>query len=139
MLAASRLHRGAGSSTSFTEIRKEAGLFCGSFLRKGEVFDSLGRNQSLKDPKNLNFYLGLFFAVPATRFSLPPQHIGEIVPSATVLFQTRGVVLDLVDVGWQDMNILSNQFEILKTEWQGTSLFVFNLGRYCPRLELNKP
>ena len=28
----------AGSVRSFTVIRKEAGLFCGSFLRKGKVF-----------------------------------------------------------------------------------------------------
>jgi len=38
-------------------IRKEAGLFCGSFLRKGEVFAYLGRSQNLKDLKDLNqFY-----------------------------------------------------------------------------------
>ena len=29
--------------------RKEAGLSCGSFLRKGEVFAYVGRNQTLKD------------------------------------------------------------------------------------------
>ena len=34
---------------SFTAIRKEAGHFCGSFLRKGEVFAFVGRNQNLKD------------------------------------------------------------------------------------------
>ena len=38
---------------SFAAIRKEAGLFCGSFLRKGEVFAYVGRNQNLKDLKNL--------------------------------------------------------------------------------------
>jgi len=35
----------AGSS------RSETALFCGSFLRKGEVFAYLGRNQNLKDLK----------------------------------------------------------------------------------------
>jgi len=38
-----------GSKRSFTAIRKEAGLFCGSFLRKGEVFAYAGRSQNLKD------------------------------------------------------------------------------------------
>ena len=37
-LAANLLHWMAGSSRSFAAIRKEAGLFCGSFLRNGEVF-----------------------------------------------------------------------------------------------------
>ena len=37
-LAASRLHWRAGSLSSFTAIRKDAGLFFGSFLRQGEVF-----------------------------------------------------------------------------------------------------
>ena len=53
---------------SFAAIRKEAGLFCGSFLRKGEVFANVGtkgfgvrserssflmvgRNRNLKDQK----------------------------------------------------------------------------------------
>ena len=90
--------------------------------------DRVGRNHSLKDPKNLNFYLGLLGAAPATRFSLPPRRSGEIVHSTTLLFQTRGVVLDLVDVGWQDMKILSNPIKILKTERQGTSFFAFQFG-----------
>ena len=33
------------------EFRKDAGLCCGSRLRKGEVFACVGRNQNLKDPK----------------------------------------------------------------------------------------
>ena len=36
---------------SFTAIRKEAGLFCGSFLRKGEVFAYAELSQNLKDRK----------------------------------------------------------------------------------------
>ena len=36
---------------SFAALRKEAGLFCGSLLRKGEVFAYVGRNQNLKDLK----------------------------------------------------------------------------------------
>ena len=36
-------------SRSFTAIRKDAGLCCGSRLRKGEVFAYVGRNQNLKD------------------------------------------------------------------------------------------
>ena len=41
----------AESSRSFTAIRKDAGLYCGSRLRKGEVFAYVGRNQNLKDLK----------------------------------------------------------------------------------------
>jgi len=37
---------------SFAAIRKDAGLFCGSFLRKGEVFAYVGRIQNLKDPND---------------------------------------------------------------------------------------
>ena len=37
---------------SFAAIRKEAGLSCGSFLRKGEVFAYVGRIQNLKDVKD---------------------------------------------------------------------------------------
>ena len=42
----------AGSSRSFTAIRKDAGLYCGSRLRSGEVFAYVGRNQNLKDLKD---------------------------------------------------------------------------------------
>ena len=38
----SHLHCTAGSSRSFTAIRKDAGLCCGSRLRKGEVLPMLG-------------------------------------------------------------------------------------------------
>ena len=41
----------AGSSRSFTAIRKDAGLCCGSRLRKGEVFAYVGLPQNLKDLK----------------------------------------------------------------------------------------
>ena len=41
----------AGSLRSFTAIKKDAGLCCGSRLRKGEVFAYIGRNQNLKDLK----------------------------------------------------------------------------------------
>jgi len=37
---------------SFTAIRKEVGIFCGSFLEKGEVFASVGLSQNLKDLKD---------------------------------------------------------------------------------------
>ena len=37
---------------SFTAIRKDAGLCCGSRLRKGEVFACVGSIQNLKDLKN---------------------------------------------------------------------------------------
>jgi len=50
-LAASLLHWRAGSLRSFTAIRTEAALYCGSFLRKGEVFANVGRNQNLEDLK----------------------------------------------------------------------------------------
>ena len=45
----SALHCTAGSSRSFTAIRKDAGLCCGSRLRKGEVFAYVGLPQNLKD------------------------------------------------------------------------------------------
>ena len=48
-LTASHPHCTAGSSRSFTAIRGDAGLCCGSRLRKGEVFAYVGRNQNLKD------------------------------------------------------------------------------------------
>ena len=32
-------------------LRKEAGLFCGFFLRKGDVFAFVGLNKNLKDLK----------------------------------------------------------------------------------------
>jgi hypothetical protein len=41
--------RRAGSLRSFTALRKEAGLFCGSFLRKGEVSAYVELIQNLKD------------------------------------------------------------------------------------------
>ena len=43
----------AGSSRSFTVIRKDAGLYCGPRLRKGEVFAYVGLPQNLKDLKDL--------------------------------------------------------------------------------------
>ena len=39
-----------GSHIGFAAIRKEAGISCGSFLRKGEVF-AYGR--SIQNPKDL--------------------------------------------------------------------------------------
>jgi len=36
---------------SCAAIRKQAGLFCGSFLRKGEVFAYFGLSKNLKDLK----------------------------------------------------------------------------------------
>ena len=51
--------RTAGSSRSFTAIRKDAGLCCGSRLRKGEVFAYLGLPQNLKDLKDPRKILGL--------------------------------------------------------------------------------
>jgi hypothetical protein len=41
----------AGSSRSFTAIRKDAGLYCGSRLRSGEVFAYVDSIQNLKDRK----------------------------------------------------------------------------------------
>ena len=45
-------HCTAGSSRSFTALRKDAGLCCGSRLRKGEVFAYVGLPQNLKDLKD---------------------------------------------------------------------------------------
>ena len=46
-------HCTAGSWRSFTALRKDAGLCCGSRLRKGEVFAYVGSIQNLKDLKGL--------------------------------------------------------------------------------------
>ena len=46
------LHCTAGSSRSFTAIRKDAGLYCRSRLRKGEVFAYVGLPHNLKDLKD---------------------------------------------------------------------------------------
>ena len=51
-LTASHLHCTAGSSRSLTAIRKDAGLCCGSRLRKGEVFSYVGLPQNLKNLKS---------------------------------------------------------------------------------------
>ena len=48
-LTASHLHCTAGSARSFTAIRKDAGLCCGSRLRKGAVLAYVGSIQILKD------------------------------------------------------------------------------------------
>jgi hypothetical protein len=48
-LTAIHLHCIAGSSRSFTAIRKDAGLYCGPRLRKGQVFAYVGLPQNLKD------------------------------------------------------------------------------------------
>jgi hypothetical protein len=41
------------ATNSIKSPRKEAGLFCGSFPRKGEVFACVGLIQNLKDLKGL--------------------------------------------------------------------------------------
>ena len=43
----------AGPSRSSATIRKEAGFFCGSFLRRGEVLAFVRRDQNLKDLEDL--------------------------------------------------------------------------------------
>ena len=45
--------RSKGPLRSFTAMRKEGGLFCGSFLRKGEVLSYVGLSQNVKDLKDL--------------------------------------------------------------------------------------
>ena len=45
---------------SFAAIRKEAGLFCRSFLRKGEVFAYVESLQNLEDLKGCSPILGAF-------------------------------------------------------------------------------
>ena len=50
--AATSVHWRAGSLRSFTAIRKGTGLFCGSFLRTGEVLAYVGSIQTLKDLKD---------------------------------------------------------------------------------------
>ena len=46
-----RRHRRAGSLSSFTAIRKEAGLFCGTLPRKGEVFAYVAHEKQTAPPK----------------------------------------------------------------------------------------
>ena len=43
-----------GRRGSSCAVRKDAGLYCGSRLRSGEVFAYVGRNQNLKDLKKGN-------------------------------------------------------------------------------------
>jgi hypothetical protein len=43
---------------SFAALRKEAGLFCGSFLRKGEVFAYVGKSKP-EGPKELSHLIPL--------------------------------------------------------------------------------
>ena len=54
---------------------KEAGLFCGSFLRKGEVFASVGLSQNLKDLKDSppSAFFFCFTLVTGPRRSLSPK------------------------------------------------------------------
>ena len=40
------------ATSSFAAIRKDTGLYCGSRLRKGEVFGYVGLSQNLKDLKD---------------------------------------------------------------------------------------
>ena len=54
-LTASRLHWRAGPLRSFAAIQKQAGLFCRSFLRNGEVFAYVGRIQNSKGLKDQPF------------------------------------------------------------------------------------
>ena len=48
-LAASLLHWRAGFARSLAAKRKEAGLFCGSFLWESNVLAYVGQHQNLKD------------------------------------------------------------------------------------------
>ena len=57
-VTASHLHCTAGSLRSFTAIRKDAGLYCGPRLRKGEVFAYVELPQHLKDLKDAGLYFG---------------------------------------------------------------------------------
>ena len=59
-LATSLLHWRAGSSIPFAAIRKEAGHFCGSSLRKGKALAYIGKNQNPKDLKILGLFCGSF-------------------------------------------------------------------------------
>ena len=52
-LTASHLHCTAGFLRSCIAIRKDAGLYCGSRLRSGELFDYLGLPHNLKDLKDI--------------------------------------------------------------------------------------
>ena len=69
-VTASHLHCTAGSSKSFTAIRKDAGLCCRSRLRSAEVCAYVGSIQNLKDLKVK--YSGMFHS-PSTSTSLLKQ------------------------------------------------------------------
>ena len=70
-LAASRLHWRAGSVRSFAAIREAAGIFCGSFLQKGEVLADVGRIQNLKDLKDPALARSLYRGTSLIRNSAP--------------------------------------------------------------------
>ena len=96
LLAASHLYFRAGSLRSLTAIRKEAGLFCRSFLLKGEVFADVGLCQNLKHlqssqrtwswfvPKRRVFslYLGAIPRVPPDPFCFFPGDGGGCAPAS---------------------------------------------------------
>ena len=51
LITASHLHRTAGSSRSFTALRKDAGLYCGSRLREGRSVCLCWEHSKPKGPK----------------------------------------------------------------------------------------
>ena len=67
-LTASHLHCTAGSSRLFAAIRNDAGLCCGSRLRKGEVFAYIGL---IPNPTDLKAERSLLFLL------LPHLHPGK--------------------------------------------------------------
>ena len=76
----------AGSSRSFNAIRKEAGLFRGTFLQKGEVLAHVVLFQNLKDLKN--------------RISRPSHRLQKPLPTKT----TELFFLTKTPFPWLGMN-----------------------------------
>jgi len=59
---------------SFAALRQEAGLFCGSFLRKGEVFAYVGL---IQNPKDLTHSLGGGAHMAAVLLSIKASLVGR--------------------------------------------------------------
>jgi len=76
-LAASLMHWRAGSLRSFTAIRKEAKLFCESFIRQGEVFAYVRRIQNLKGKDDYRYLLVQQFTKLVTKWSRGPSLDGD--------------------------------------------------------------
>ena len=154
-LTASHLLFTAGSSRSFTATRKDAGLCCGSRLRKGEVFAYVGRNQDLKDLKVpheaihaniIRVDSNILFAWVASCGLLLRKSFSKRVSRQRNLLHRRFIITSMIKFCWKfwlvetlskknylRLELGSNSHELGRiARRNGLSCFVFNQfkGRY---------